>query len=224
VWGGNIRFHAPMLYALGFVSLFVIGGLSGVFLAAGPVDIPLHDTYFVVAHIHYVLVGGSLFGIFAAVTFWYPKMFGRMMNETLGKIHFALTFIFFNTTFFPMHMLGSGGMMRRLYDPTHYPHLQPMQDTNIFITISALLLFASQLIFMFNFLWNLGKGKRATENPWEANSLEWTAPSPPPHGNWGDKTPVVYRGPYEYSAPEAKQDYWLQTDAPAPGRPATVSH
>jgi cytochrome c oxidase subunit 1 len=224
VWGGNIRFHAPMLYALGFVSLFVIGGLSGVFLAAGPVDIPLHDTYFVVAHIHYVLVGGSLFGIFAAVTFWYPKMFGRMMNETLGKIHFALTFIFFNTTFFPMHMLGSGGMMRRLYDPTQYPHLQPMQDTNIFITISALLLFASQLIFMFNFLWNLGKGKRATVNPWEANSLEWTAPSPPPHGNWGDKTPVVYRGPYEYSAPEAKQDYWLQTDAPAPGRPATVSH
>ena len=224
VWGGNIRFHSPMLFALGFVSLFVIGGLSGVFLAAGPVDIPLHDTYFVVAHIHYVLVGGSLFGIFGAITFWYPKMFGRMMNETLGKIHFALTFIFFNATFFPMHMLGSGGMIRRLYDPTQYPHLQPQQDTNVFITICALLLFGSQLIFMFNFLWNLAKGKRAPENPWEANSLEWTAPSPPPHGNWGDATPMVYRGPYEYSAPEAQQDFWLQTDPPAPGRPATVSH
>jgi cytochrome c oxidase subunit 1 len=115
-------------------------------------------------------------------------------------------------------------MMRRLYDPTQYPHLQPMQDTNIFITISALLLFGSQLIFMFNFLWNLGKGKRASENPWEANSLEWSAPSPPPHGNWGDATPVVSRGPYEYSAPDAQKDYWLQTDPPVPGRAATVSH
>ncbi|MEX0893786.1 MAG: cbb3-type cytochrome c oxidase subunit I [Gemmatimonadota bacterium] len=220
LWGGNIRFHTPMLWALGFVSLFVIGGLSGIFLAAAPVDIPLHDTYFVVAHIHYVLVGGSLFGIFSAITFWFPKMFGRMMNEGLGKLHFALTFIFFNATFFPMHMLGSGGMMRRLYDPTQYPHLQPQQDTNVFITVCALLLFASQLILVVNFFWSLFRGKRAPENPWQANSLEWSAPSPPPHGNWGGRLPAVHRGPYEYSHPERESDYWLQTDptgaAPAP--------
>jgi cytochrome c oxidase subunit 1 len=216
LWGGNIRFHTPMLYALGFVSLFVIGGLSGIFLAAGPIDIPLHDTYFVVAHIHYVLVGGSLFGIFAAITFWFPKMFGRLMSEKLGLVHFALTFIFFNLTFFPMHMLGSGGMMRRIYDPTQYPHLAHQQDTNVFITISALILFGAQLIFAFNFLWSLRKGKVATANPWEANSLEWSAPSPPPHGNWGGVQPVVHRGPYEYSAPGVDSDYWLQTDPAAP--------
>jgi len=223
IWGGNIRFHTPFLHAISFVALFVIGGLSGVFVASAPVDIPLHDTYFVVAHIHYVLVGGSLFGIFGAITFWFPKMFGRMMNEPLGKIHWALTFVFFNLTFFPMHMLGSGGMMRRLYDPTQYPHIAQYQDTNIFITYSALLLFASQFIFMFNFFWSLFRGRKASENPWEANSLEWTAPSPPPHGNWGDRKLKVYRGPYEYSAPGASADYLLQTD-PAQGVPAPASH
>ncbi|OFX34309.1 MAG: cytochrome c oxidase subunit I, partial [Armatimonadetes bacterium RBG_16_67_12] len=193
LWRGSIRFHAPMLHALAFVALFVIGGLSGVFLAAAPVDIPLHDTYFVVAHIHYVLFGGSLFGIFGAITFWFPKMFGRMMNEGLAKAHFALTFVFFNLVFFPMHMLGSGGMMRRLYDPTQYPHLAAQQDTNVFITVSALLLFASQSLFIVNFFWSLFRGRRAPENPWEAGSLEWSAPSPPPHGNWGGVTPTVFR-------------------------------
>ncbi len=223
LWGGNIRFHAPNLYAISFVALFAIGGLSGIFLAAGPVDIPLHDTYFVVAHIHYVLVGGSLFGIFAAITFWYPKMFGRMMHEGLGKVHWLLTFIFFNTTFFPMHMIGSGGMMRRLYDPTQYPHIAQMQDTNVFITINALLLFAAQLIFAFNFIWSLFKGKKAGTNPWEANSVEWSAPSPPPHGNWGGVQPVVYRGPYEYSSPESEHDFLLQTQPPA-GQPVPARH
>jgi len=223
LWRGNIRFHSPMLHALAFVALFVIGGLSGVFLAAAPVDIPLHDTYFVVAHIHYVLFGGSLFGIFGAITFWFPKMFGRMMNEGLAKAHFALTFLFFNLVFFPMHMLGSGGMMRRLYDPTQYPHLAAQQGTNVFISVSALLLFASQSLFIVNFFWSLFRGRRASANPWEAGSLEWSAPSPPPHGNWGGVTPTVFRGPYEYSAPEAKNDYWLQSEPPA-GRPATGSH
>jgi cytochrome c oxidase subunit 1 len=219
LWRGNIRFHAPMLHALAFVALFVIGGLSGVFLAAAPVDIPLHDTYFVVAHLHYVLFGGSLFGIFGAITFWFPKMFGRMMNEPLAKVHFALTFIFFNLVFFPMHMLGSGGMMRRIYDPTQYPHLAAQQDTNVFITICALALFASQSLFIINFFWSLFRGRRASENPWEAGSLEWSAPSPPPHGNWGGVTPTVYRGPYEYSAPDAAQDYWPQS-RPAGSEPA----
>ena len=226
LWGGNIRLHVPMLHALGFVGMFVIGGLSGVFLAATPVDIPLHDTYFVVAHLHYVLFGGSLFGIFGAITFWFPKMFGRMMNETWGRIHFVLTIVFFNLVFFPMHWLGSRGMMRRLYDTTQYEYLQPMQDTNILITVSALLLFGSQLIFAVNFFWSLFRGQRATANPWNANSLEWTAPSPPPHGNWGGVTPEVYRGPYEYSSPETDEDYYMQaqppggaTPAPAPAHP-----
>ena len=223
LWRGNIKFHSPMLYAVSFVALFVIGGLSGIFLASTPVDIPLHDTYFVVAHIHYVLFGGSLFGIFAAITFWFPKMFGKLMNETANKIHWLLTFVLFNVVFFPMHMLGSGGMMRRLYDPTQYPHLEPMQDTNIMITVAALLLFAVQLIYALNFFWSLARGKKADANPWQANSLEWSAPSPPPHGNWGGVMPVVNRGPYEYSAPDHAKDYWMQTE-PATGQPQRAAH
>ncbi len=223
LWRGNIRLHSPMLYAVSFVALFVIGGLSGIFLAATPVDIPLHDTYFVVAHIHYVLFGGSLFGIFGAITFWFPKMFGKLMNETVNKIHWLLTFILFNMVFFPMHMLGTGGMARRLYDPTQYPHLEPMQDTNIMITVAALLLFGVQLLFAFNFIWSLARGKKSGNNPWEANSLEWSAPSPPPHGNWGGVMPTVHRGPYEYSAPERGPDFWMQTE-PATGRPTHATH
>ncbi|HEY0808961.1 MAG TPA: cbb3-type cytochrome c oxidase subunit I [Longimicrobiales bacterium] len=212
MWRGDLHFHTPMLNAVAFVGMFVIGGLSGIFLASTPVDIYLHDTYFVVAHIHYVLFGGSLFALFGAITYWYPKMFGKMMNETLGKIHFWLTLVFFNLTFFPMHQLGLGGMMRRIYDPTQYSHLQPLQETNKFITISAFLLIATQFIFAFNFIYNLFKGAKAPLNPWRANSLEWTAPSPPPHGNFAI-TPIVYRGPYEYSSPESTEDFIMQ-DAP----------
>jgi len=203
MWRGNIRFHTPMLWAIGFVSLFTIGGLSGIFMASNTVVIFIHDTYFIVAHIHYVLFGGSLMAIFAAIYFWFPKMFGRMMNETLGKIHFALTFIFYNLTFFPMHILGMAGHMRRIYDPTQYEFLQPYQPMNRFITISAILLFVAQLPLVVNFFWSLFKGKRAEPNPWEDNGLEWTVPSPPPHGNFAT-TPTVYRGPYEFSSPEAK--------------------
>src|SRR6185436_13257079 len=135
LWGGRIHFTVPMLNAIAFVTMFVIGGLSGVFMAATPVDMFIHDTYFIVAHIHYVLFGGSLFAIFGGIVFWYPKMFGRMMNETWGKVHFWLTFIFYNGTFFPMHIIGMGGHMRRLYDPTIYDFLKPMQGMNIFISI-----------------------------------------------------------------------------------------
>ncbi len=202
MWRGNLRFHVPMLNAIGFVSMFTIGGLSGIFMAATPVDIPLHDTQFIVAHIHYVLFGGSLFALFAAITYWYPKMFGRVMNEGIGKLHFFLTFIFYNMTFFPMHIIGMGGQMRRIYDPTIYDFLKPQQPLNVFISYSAFALFAVQILFAFNFLWSLKFGKTAPQNPWDDNGMEWSLPNPAPHGNW-ERTPNVYRGPYEFSAPEA---------------------
>ncbi|MGH7674319.1 MAG: cytochrome c oxidase subunit I [Gemmatimonadales bacterium] len=210
MWRGNIRFHVPMLHAVAFVAMFVIGGLSGVFMAATPVDIQIHDTYFIVAHLHYVLFGGSLFALFGAFTFWYPKMFGRLMNERLGKVHFWLTFVLYNMTFFPMHIIGMGGQMRRLYDPTLYDFLKPQQPMNEFISLSAFGLFAVQFLFMANFLWSLKRGKKAELNPWQDNGLEWTLPSPAPHGNW-ERTPHVYRGPYEFSSPEVAEDYLPQT-------------
>jgi cytochrome c oxidase subunit 1 len=220
LWGGNIRFTVPMLHALAFVSMFVIGGLSGIFMASTPVDIFIHDTYFIVAHIHYVVFGGSIFGVFAAITYWFPKLFGRMMNDFWGKVHFWLSFIFFNATFFPMHIIGAGGHMRRIYNPTQYPFLAPMQGWNRMITVSAICLGAAQIIFAINFFWSLFRGpKPATDNPWQANTLEWQAPSPPPHGNWGPTLPTVYRGPYEYSSPEVPEDYLPQTRRLA-GQPA----
>ena len=210
MWEGNIRFHVPMLHAVAFVAMFVIGGLSGVFMASTPVDIYIHDTYFIVAHLHYVLFGGSLFAIFAAITYWYPKMFGRLMSPRWGYVHFFLTFVFYNLVFFPMHRLGLGGHMRRIYDPTQYEFLRPLQPINVLISISAFLLFASQLIFAVNFIASWFTGKKAGPNPWEDNGLEWTLPSPPPHGNW-DVIPTVYRGPYEYSSPLVEEDFLPQT-------------
>ncbi len=211
MWRGNLHLHVPMLNAIGFVSMFTIGGLSGIFMAATPVDIPIHDTQFIVAHIHYVLFGGSLFALFAAITFWYPKMFGRVMDERVGKMHFWLTFITYNMTFFPMHIIGMGGQMRRIYDPTIYTFLQPQQPVNVFISYSAFALFAVQFLFMFNFLWSLKRGQKAPQNPWNDNGLEWSLPNPAPHGNW-ERVPNVYRGPYEFSAPEAGDaDFLPQT-------------
>ncbi|HEY1375110.1 MAG TPA: cbb3-type cytochrome c oxidase subunit I [Candidatus Binatia bacterium] len=206
LWGGSIRFTAPMLFALGFVSNFVIGGLSGIFMASTPVDIFIHDTYYIVAHFHYV-VAGIIFALFAAIYYWFPKMFGKKMSEPLGRIHFVLTYIFFNLTFFPMHILGIGGHMRRIYNPTQYEFLQPLQGINHFITISAFILGAAQIFFVWNFIASLAKKRDAERNPWHANSLEWSAESPPPHGNY-ETTPVVYRGAYEYSSPEVSED-WL---------------
>jgi cytochrome c oxidase subunit 1 len=213
MWRGSIHFTTPMLNAIAFVSMFIIGGLSGIFMASTPVDMYIHGTYFIVAHIHYVLFGGSLFAVFAGIYFWYPKMFGRQMNERWGKIHFALTFVFYNLTFFPMHILGIGGEMRRIYDPTVYEYLRPLQPINVFISISAFLLLASQIPFAVNFIGTLVRGKRAELNPWHDNGLEWTVPSPPPHGNFAS-TPTVYRGPYEYSVPGAPDDY-LPVSVPA---------
>jgi cytochrome c oxidase subunit 1 len=225
IWEGNVQFHVPMLHALAFVSMFVIGGLSGVFMAAAPVDIYIHDTYFIVAHLHYVLFGGSLFAIFAGITYWYPKMFGRLMSPRWGRVHFFLTFVFYNMVFFPMHRLGLGGHMRRIYDPTQYEFLRPLQPLNTFISISAFLLFASQLVFLVNFISSWFFGERAGPNPWRDNSLEWTVPSPPPHGNFAT-VPRVYRGPYEYSSPLVDEDYLPQDrvlpKTPPPRETSTV--
>ncbi|MFN2399950.1 MAG: cbb3-type cytochrome c oxidase subunit I [Gemmatimonadaceae bacterium] len=209
MWRGNIRFHVPMLHAIAFVSMFVIGGLSGIFMASTPVDIYIHDTYFIVAHLHYVLFGGSLFAIFGAITFWYPKMFGRLMSEFWGKVHFWTTMIFYNVVFFPMHGLGAQGHMRRIYDPNQYEFLQPLQGINTMISVAAFLLFAAQLIFAANFIMSWFKGEKAPDNPWDDNGLEWTTPSPPPHGNF-PVTPTVYRGPYEYSSPLVEEDFLPQ--------------
>ncbi len=207
LWGGNIRFTTPMLFALAFVSMFVIGGLSGIYMASTPVDIFIHDTYYIVAHIHYVVFGGSIMGIFAGLYYWFPKMFGRKLNETWGKIHFGLTFLAFNFTFFPMHILGIGGHMRRIANPMQYQFLHDLQWINVLITHSAILLGFAQLIFAFNLIASLARRKKAEDNPWHANTLEWDAPTPPPHGNFLEQ-PTVHRGPYEYSSPEVEDD-WL---------------
>jgi len=218
LWGGAIRFTPAMLNALAFVSTFIVGGLSGIFMASTPVDMFIHDTYFIVAHLHYVLFGGSLFGVFGAINYWYPKMFGRMMNQAVNTVHAVLSFIFFNLTFFPMHILGMAGHMRRIYDPTLYDFLKPLQPMNQFISVSAFLLGATQILFAANFVYSLFFGRKAEANPWHANSLEWSAPSPPPHLNWGAHVPTVYRGPYEYSSPEVAEDY-LPQDRPLVGSP-----
>jgi cytochrome c oxidase subunit 1 len=222
LWRGNLQFTSAMLNALAFVGLFVIGGLSGIFMAATPVDVYIHDTYFIVAHLHYVLFMSSIFGIFGGLYYWYPKMFGRLMNEPLGKIHFALTFIAANCVFYPMHILGVAGLRRRIADPTQSlfeAHLQPL---NVFISISALVLGVVQLIFIFNFLYSLFRGKVAGRNPWHSNTLEWTAPSPPPHGNF-DIEPSVYRGPYEYGPLDVEADYLPQTQRLEGQLPGAVS-
>jgi cytochrome c oxidase subunit 1 len=214
LWEGRIHFNAPMLWALGFVSMFVIGGLSGIYLGAVPIDIHTSDTYFVVAHIHYVLLGGSLFTIFAGIYYWFPKMTGRMYNERLAKLHFWLTFIAFNATFFPMHLIGVQGMPRRVadYDPQ-------FGDWNLFISLSSFVLGASFMIFVYNMIVSWRSGPLAPGNPWRGLTLEWQVTSPPPVFNF-DEIPQVVGNPYEYGVPGARHAV-LNGDrakAPAPDR------
>jgi cytochrome c oxidase subunit I len=217
MWGGRPRFNTVFLNCCGFLSMFVVGGLSGIFMAAVPVDIYFHDTYFIVAHFHYILFGSTLFAVFGGITYWFPKMFGRMMNEPIGKLHFLLTFIGFNGTFFPMHMLGIAGMPRRYADPYIHPYLEHLLPMNQFMTCSAILMGFAQFLLIGNFAYSIFWGPKCGRNPWEANTLEWFAPTPPPHGNF-DVPPVVYRGPYEFSSPAHPQsDYWPQTDPPLKG-------
>lgn len=215
LWGAKLRLATPMLFTIGLIALFGTGGLGGIFLGNATSDIQLHDTYFVVGHFHYMIGGVTLFGIFAGVYFWFPKMFGRMMNERLGKVHFWLTFIPFYIVFLGQHFLGLGGMPRRYYSFTKFDYLQPLQGLDQFITVSAFVLGAAQLLFLINFFWSLYRGRKAGENPWKATTLEWTAPSPPPHGNWGQELPQAYRWPYDYSVPGASEDYTPQTVSPA---------
>ena len=212
LWRGSITFTVPMCFALSFVSMFVIGGLSGIYMAATPIDAHIHDTYFIVAHIHYVLFGGSLMGAFAGVYYWFPKMFGREMNNMLGYAHFWLSLIAFNLTFFLMHIVGLGGMHRRTANPyDKYPYIEAMLPMNKAMTHGAIMLGVVQFIFVVNFFWSMYRGKKASQNPWNANSLEWTAaPSPPPHGNFGKYLPTVYRGPYEFSTPGREEDFLPQ--------------
>ncbi|QDU78701.1 Cytochrome c oxidase subunit 1 [Polystyrenella longa] len=212
IWGGKPEFNTVFLNCVAFVSMFVVGGLSGIFMASVPTDVYFHDTYFIVAHFHYVLFGATLFGVFGAIQYWFPKMFARKMSEGLGQLHFLLTFIGFNGTFFPMHMLGIGGMPRRYADPYIHPYLEHFLPMNQLMTYSAMLMGFAQFILLFNFLYSIKFGKKVGRNPWNANTLEWAAPSPPPHGNF-DVQPVCYHGPYEYSHPDWNgRDYLMQTD------------
>src|SRR5580693_7179340 len=211
VYGAKMRFTAASLFCLGFISVFISGGISGFFLAQPSIDIYLHATYFVVAHFHFVMAVASIFGVFAGTYFWFPKMFGRMMNEGLGKLHFWLTFIGVYCVFMPMHYLGLAGNVRR-YSAFVDDYLIPLIPVHKFITVAALLTGAAQFIFLFNLIWSRFKGPIASENPWEATSLEWSTTSPPPFDNFGGRHMVVYHGPDEYGVESSDgKDYIMQT-------------
>ena len=212
LWGGKIRLYTPMLFAIGFVSLFVSGGLSGPFLAQPVLDIPLHDTYFVVGHFHLIMGVAAIFGIFAATYYWFPKMFGRKMNETLGRIHFFVTLAGTYAIFMPMHYLGMAGQTRRYSQFTEVAYQTKLVPLQTFMTYAAFVTIAVQFVFLFNLFWSMKKGEKAGDNPWEATTLEWTTATPPPHDNFGGRTPVVNHGPYEDSVPGAARDYTMQTD------------
>ena len=217
LWGGSIRFTTPMLFALGFLPMFGIGGLTGLPLGLAPTDIPLHDTYYVIGHFHYVVAPGTILAMFAGIYYWYPKITGRTLNDLLGKIHFWGTLIFMNGIFFPMLIQGLAGVSRRLYDGGQiYDFAEPVIHYNEFMSISAWLLAVAQIPFIINFFWSIKKGKKVDKpNHWDATTLEWSAAPTPPvaHGNF-EIVPNVYRGPYEYSPPDNGREYIPQDEAP----------
>jgi cytochrome c oxidase subunit 1 len=211
LYGSKLRINSASLFALGMISMFITGGISGFFLAQPSLDIMLHATYFVVGHFHFVMAVSAMFGIFAGTYFWFPKMFGRMMNETLGKIHFWLTFIGAYAIFMPFHYLGFAGNVRR-YQAFVDDYLQPLIPVHRFITVAALFTGAVQLIFVYNLVHSRFWGKPAPGNPWEATSLEWSTPTtPPPHNNFGDKLPEVFHDPYQFGVQGTAGDYVMQT-------------
>ncbi len=204
IYGGNIRFNSPMLFSIGFVSMFISGGLTGIFLGNSAIDIQLHDTYFVVAHFHIVMGVAAFFGMFAGIYHWFPRMFGRFMSETLGKIHFWGTMIGAYAIFWPMHYIGLAGVPRRYYRFDSFDAFKHFTDMNQFITIAAIVVFAVQILFVINFFYSIFKGKKQTTmNPWGATTLEWTSPmGPGVHGNWNGKIPSVHRWAYDYNKDE----------------------
>ena len=212
LWGARIRFTTPMLFAIGFVSLFVAGGITGLVLGQTSLDLPMHDTYFVLAHFHLVMGVASIFGMFAATYFWFPKMFGRFMNESLGRIHFWITFVGVYCIFVPMHVMGLVGMPRRYSQFTEYTFLSRLHPLVVFVSIVAIITVLTQFLFYFNLIWSIFKGKKAGANPWDATTLEWTTTSPAPHDNFAGVLPVVYRGPYEFAVPGAPNDFVMQTE------------
>ena len=213
LYGGSIRFTTPMLFALGFLPMFGIGGLTGLPLGLTPPDIHLHDTLYVIGHFHYVVAPGSVLALLGGIYFWFPKATGRKMNDLLGKIHFWGTFVSMNGVFWPMLIQGLAGMNRRLYDGgLEYAHTQDTLHWNPFMSYSAWALGLFQIFFIINFFWSIKKGQKVSDNPWDATTLEWAAPSPPPHGNFATP-PRVFRGPYEYSVPGDPTDFTMQSQA-----------
>lgn len=212
LWGARIRFTTAMLFAIGFVSLFVAGGITGLVLGQTSLDLPMHDTYFVTAHFHLVMGVASIFGMFAATYFWFPKMFGRFMSEGMGKIHFWITFVGVYCIFVPMHVMGIVGMPRRFSSFTEYTFLSRLHPLVVFVSIVAIITVLAQFLFYFNLIWSIFKGKKAGPNPWDATTLEWITPSPPPHDNFAGVLPTVYRGPYEFAVPGAPNDFVMQTE------------
>jgi cytochrome c oxidase subunit I len=210
--GASIRFSVPMLFAIGFVSLFVSGGLTGLVLGQAALDMVVHDSYFVVGHFHLIMGVAAIFGIFAATYYWFPKMFGRMINERLGQLHFWMTFIGVYAIFIPFHLLGLAGHPRRYADTLWFEFLRPLNSLHVVITCAALLTSAAQLIFLFNLFRSIFKGALVSENPWQATTLEWSTPTPVPPNNFGNELPIVYRGPYEYSVPNASSDFLMQAE------------
>jgi cytochrome c oxidase subunit 1 len=210
LWRGNIRFTNAMMFAIGLVSFFISGGLTGIFLGNATLDIQLHDTYFVVGHFHIVMGCAAIFGMLAGIYHWFPKMFGRMMNKPLGYIHFWFTFISAYLVFFPMHFMGLAGVPRRYYAFTLLPEYGVWFDVNVVMTLAAILGGIAQIIFLYNFFSSIFIGKRSGTNPWQANTLEWTTPEERIHGNWPGEIPTVYRWAYDYSNPAYEEDFMMQ--------------
>jgi len=212
LWRGNIRITPPSMFAIGFVSMFISGGLTGIWLGNSTIDIQLHDTYFVVAHFHIVMGIAAFFGMFAGIYHWFPRMFGRMMNETMAYIHFAITFIGAYLIFWPMHFIGLAGVPRRYYSFNEIEAFSQYGDLNKLISVATIIVFLGQLLFLVNFFWSMYRGRKSVQNPWQANTLEWTSPIEGIHGNWDGELPTVHRWPYDYSRdPNSDVDFIPQT-------------